>query len=151
MNRTGLSLYYLCGYLPIGGLVLLFFPKQGLSLLLSDGDYGDVFPRVAGMRLTGLGMVILGIISARAEALYPATLIVRAFFLICLVAFFLMTRDPLFLVLFAVVAFGFVLTGLTYLTEKKIDVVVGAWFSSMRVIAASTQPQVAPAAAAWRS
>ncbi len=48
MNRTGLSLYYLCGYLPIGGLVLLFFPKQGLSLLLSDGDYGDVFPRLLG-------------------------------------------------------------------------------------------------------
>ena len=88
-------------------------------MLLSDGDYGDVFPRVAGMLLTGLGIAILGIIRARAEALYPETLIVRAFFLVCLGAFFLMTRDPLFLVLIAIVAFGFVLTGLTYLTEKK--------------------------------
>jgi hypothetical protein len=103
----------------IGGLVLLLFPKEGLRLLLSDGDYGDVFPRVAGMLLTGLGIAILGIIRARAEALYPETLIVRAFFLVCLGAFFLMTRDPLFLVLIAIVAFGFVLTGLTYLTEKK--------------------------------
>ena len=120
MNRTRLSLYYLCGYLLIGGVVLLFFPKEGLRLLLSNGDYGDVFPRVAGMLLTGLGMAILGIIWARAEALYPATLIVRAFFLVCLGAFFLMTRDPFFLVLIAVVAFGFVLTGLTYLTEKAV-------------------------------
>jgi len=88
-------------------------------LLLSDGDYGNVFPSVAGMLLTGLGMALLGIIRARAEALYPETLIVRAFFLVCLGAFFLMTRDPLFLVLIAVVAFGFVLTGLTYLTEKN--------------------------------
>jgi hypothetical protein len=119
MNRTRLSLYYLCGCLLIGGLVLLFFPKEGLRLLLSNGDYGDVFPRVAGMLLTGLGMDILGIIRARAEALYPEALIVRAFFLVCLGAFFLMTRDPFFLVLIAVVAFGFVLTGLTYLTEKK--------------------------------
>jgi len=119
MNRTRLSLYYLCSYLLIGGLVLLFFPKEGLRLLLSNGDYGDVFPRVAGMLLTGLGMTVFGIIRARAEALYPATLLVRAFFLACFSAFFLMTRDPFFLVLLAIVGFGFVLTGVTYLTENK--------------------------------
>jgi hypothetical protein len=119
MNRTRLSLYYLCSYLLIGGLVLLFFPQEGLKLLLSNGDYGDVFPRVAGMLLTGLGMTVFGIIRARAKELYPATLIIRAFFLVCLAVFYLMTQDPLFLVLLAIVALGFVLTGLTYLTEKK--------------------------------
>ena len=41
MQRTRLSLYYLCSYLLIGGLVLLFFPQEGLRLLLSKGDYGD--------------------------------------------------------------------------------------------------------------
>jgi len=71
------------------------------------------------MLLTGLGMTVVGIIGTRAEALYPATLLVRAFFLVCLVAFFLMTRDPFFLVLLAIVGFGFALTGLTYLTERK--------------------------------
>ena len=119
MNRTRLSLYYLCTYLLIGGVVLLFFPKEGLRLLLSNGDYGDVFPRVAGMLLTGLGMMVFAIIRAQADALYPATLIVRAFFLACISVFFLMTRDPLFLVLLAVVGFGFVLTGFNYLTERK--------------------------------
>ena len=119
MERTRLSLYYLCSYLLIGGLVLLFFPQEGLRLLLSNGDYGDVFPRVAGMLLTGLGMTVFGIIRARAEALYPATLVIRAFFLVCMSAFFLMTRDPLFLVLLGIVGFGFVLTGLTYLIERK--------------------------------
>jgi hypothetical protein len=43
MNRTRLTLYYLCSYLLVGGLVLLFFPNEGLRLLLSNGDYGDVF------------------------------------------------------------------------------------------------------------
>ena len=119
MQRTRLSLYYLCSYLLIGGLVLLFFPQQGLRLLLSNGDYGDVFPRVAGMLLTGLGMVVFAIIRAHAEALYPATLVVRAFFLVCMIVFFLMTRDPLFLVLLGIVGLGFVLTGLSYLTERK--------------------------------
>jgi hypothetical protein len=119
MQRTRLTLYYLCSYLLIGGLVLLFFPQEGLRLLLSNGDYGDVFPRVAGMFVTGLGMAVFAIIVARIEALYPVTLVIRAFFLVCMSAFFLMTRDPLFLVLLGIVGFGFVLTGVTYLTERK--------------------------------
>jgi hypothetical protein len=119
MQRTRLTLYYLCSYLLIGGLVLLFFPQEGLRLLLSNGDYGDVFPRVAGMFVTGLGMAVFAIIVARAKALYPVTLVIRAFFLVCMSAFFLMTRDPLFLVLLGIVGFGFVLTGVTYLTERK--------------------------------
>jgi hypothetical protein len=119
MQRTRLTLYYLCSYLLIGGLVLLFFPQEGLRLLLSNGDYGDVFPRVAGMFVTGLGMAVFAIIVARIEALYPVTLVIRAFFLVCMSAFFLITRDPLFLVLLGIVGFGFVLTGVTYLTERK--------------------------------
>jgi hypothetical protein len=54
----------LCSYLLIGGLVLLFFPQEGLRLLLSNGNYDEVFPRVAGMLLTGLGMTVLAMIRA---------------------------------------------------------------------------------------
>jgi len=118
VNRTRLSLYYLCSYLLIGGLVLLFFPHEGLRLLLSNGDYGDVFPRVAGMLLAGLGLTVLGIILTRSEALYPATPAVRTFFLICFAAFYWMTRDPFFLVLLAIVGLGFVLTLTSYLRDR---------------------------------
>jgi hypothetical protein len=76
-------------------------------------------PRFAGMLLTGLGMSIFGIVNARAEALYPRTLMIRAFFLVCIVAFYARTHDPFFLVLLSVVGFGFVWTGLSYLTERK--------------------------------
>lgn len=72
MNRTRLSLFYLCSYLLIGGFVLLFFPNEGLKLLLSNGDYGDIFPRVAGMFLAGLGITVFGIILTRSEALPPS-------------------------------------------------------------------------------
>jgi hypothetical protein len=119
MNRTRRSLYYLCSYLIIGGLVLLLFPTEGLRLLLSNGDYGDVMPRFAGMLLTGLGLSIFGIVSVRAEALYPRTLMIRAFFLICIGSFYWMAHDPFFLLLLVVVGFGFVWTGLSYLAEKK--------------------------------
>lgn len=92
---------------------------MGLQLLLSNGDYGDVFPRVAGMLLTGLGLTVVGIIRTRSEALYPATLVIRTFFLICLVVFYAMTSDPFFLVVSAVVGLGFVLTGLSYLSDRR--------------------------------
>src|SRR5262249_19295087 len=56
MTLTRLSLYYLCGYLILGGVALLFFPALSLRLLLSNGAYGDVMPRLVGMLLAGLGL-----------------------------------------------------------------------------------------------
>ena len=119
MNRTHMSLYYLCTYLLLGGFVLLFFPAGGLKLFFATGDYGTVFPRVAGMLLAGLGMFIVAIIYTRSEALYPTTLVARTFFLACLAAFYWMTNDPLFLVLLGIVGFGFVLTLTSYLLDRK--------------------------------
>ena len=111
MNRTRLSLYYLCGYLLIGGLGLLLFPAQALALLLSNGHYNDVMTRLAGMVLAGLGLVIYGITKTRSEILYPRTLQVRAFFLACIAVFYAMTKDPFFPILFAIVGLGVALTG----------------------------------------
>lgn len=37
----------------------------------------------------------------------------------CLTAFYLMTYDPLFLVLLAIVGLGFILTGLSYYADMK--------------------------------
>jgi hypothetical protein len=118
MTRTHLSLYYLCGYLLLGGLGLLFFPAQVLALLLSNGHYDAVMTRVAGMVLAGLGLVIYGIIRTRSEVLYPSTLQVRAFFLACFVVFYATTKDPFFLVLFAIVGLGVALTGVAYLSDR---------------------------------
>jgi hypothetical protein len=119
MTKTRLSLFYLGSYLTIIGFMLLFAPRATLAILQSTGDYGDVFPRVAGMLMSGLGLSIFGMIHARAYELYPATLLIRAYFIICIGAFYAMTRDPLFLVLLAIVALGFVLTLASYMLDRK--------------------------------
>jgi len=49
MERTRLSLFYLVGYLIPSGVMLLIAPRFTLKLLLSNSDYGDVFPRAAGI------------------------------------------------------------------------------------------------------
>jgi hypothetical protein len=56
MTRTRLSLYYLAGYLLLGGFLLLFFPREGLHLLLSTGDYGDVLAPIAVKRCVDVGL-----------------------------------------------------------------------------------------------
>ena len=118
MERTRWALYYLAGYLLLGGFGLLLVPDQMLRLLLSNGHYGDVFPRLAGMLMSGLGMSIAGIIRARAQALYPATLVVRSYFIVCLIGLYWMSSDPLFLVVLGVVLVGFVWTLTSYLVDR---------------------------------
>jgi hypothetical protein len=118
LERTRRSLFYLVGYLFLSGLALLLFPARSMGLLLSNGHYDNVFPRVAGLLLIGLALVIAGIIRHRTEVLYPLTLLPRAVFCLGFVVFYIYTRDPFFLVLLAVVGFGAAFTGLTYLKES---------------------------------
>jgi hypothetical protein len=118
VNRTRLSLYYLAGYLTFAGLALLLVPTFALKLLLSNGDYGEVFPRLAGMLLVGLAILVTQIIRHRVEVLYPTTLVVRLFFLVVFAYLYLSSSDPFFLVVFVIVAVGVILTGYSYLTER---------------------------------
>lgn len=119
MSRTRLSLFYLGSYLFIIRIGLLLAPRETLKILQSNGDYGDVFPRVAGMLMSGLGLSIFGMIRARSSELYPATLIIRVYFIACIGAFYAMTRDPLFLLLIGIVGLGLVLTLGSYLLDRK--------------------------------
>ncbi len=119
MNKTRVSLYYLGSYLVIIGFGLLFAPDGTLRILQSNGAYGDVFPRFAGMLMSGLGITIFGIIRARVAELYPATLVIRLYFLICIVVFYMMTHDPLFLVIFAIVVLGFILTLSSFILDRR--------------------------------
>jgi hypothetical protein len=119
MHRTHLSLYYLVSYLTVAGLALLLAPGFALSLLLSNGDYGNVFPRLAGMLLLGLAILVGQIIRLRIEALYPTTLIVRLLFLVSFVFLFVISGDPFFLVVFAIVSVGVIVTGASYLLDRR--------------------------------
>jgi hypothetical protein len=119
MKRTRLSLFYLAGYLWFAGLALFLVPTLALKLLFSNGEYGDVLPRLAGMLLLGLAILITQIIRHRVEVLYPTTLVVRVFFLLVLGYLYLTSGDPFFLVVFGIVALGVVFTGYSYLSERR--------------------------------
>jgi hypothetical protein len=127
MSKTRLSLFYLGSYLTVIGFGLLFTPHTTLKILQSNGNYGDVFPRVAGMLMSGLGLSIFGMIRARSSELYPATLFIRVYFIACIVAFYAMTGDPLFLVLVGIIGLGFALTLAAHLLDRRDHVEIEAW------------------------
>ena len=120
MSRTRLSLYYVVAYLTVAGVSLLVVPNFALTLLLSNNAaaYGDIFPRFVGMTLIGLDILVLQIVRMSIEQLYPTTLMVRIFFLVVLALLFVLSRDPFFLVVFAIVGVGVAFTGYNYLRER---------------------------------
>jgi hypothetical protein len=119
VSRARLSLFYLAGYLIPAGFFLLLVPEFALKLLFSNGRYDDVFTRMTGMMLIGLGIVVVQIIRYRIEILYPTTLAIRAFFVAVLLGLYRHSNDPFFLVLVAIVSFGMALTCTAWLSDRK--------------------------------
>lgn len=118
-RRTRLSLFYLAGYLGIGGAGLLFAPQQSLALLGAARSYDPVFVRFSGMFMLALSAVVATFIQHRLEALYGNTLIIRAFFVVCLIWFFRQTQDPVFLSILGVVVLGVVLTTTCLVLDRR--------------------------------
>ena len=118
-RRTHLSLYYLAGYLLFAGIALVATGQFAMRLLLSNGEYGDALPRLLGVVLLALGILIMQIIRHRLEVLYPTTLVVRGLILAVLAGLFVSTRDPFFLVLIGIVGFGVLLTGTSYVLDRR--------------------------------
>ena len=119
MRRSRLSLFYLAGYLLFAGVLLMVAPRITLQLLLSNGQYGEVMPRLAGVVLFALGIFIVQIIRQHIHSLYKTAILVRLFILGALTALYFISSDLLFLVLFAVVAIGVVLTSSSYLLDRR--------------------------------
>jgi uncharacterized protein YjeT (DUF2065 family) len=119
VRRTRLSFFYLAAYLVGAGVALAFFPSLALKLLFSNGNYGDVMPRLLGVILLALGLIIVQIIRHQVEALYTTTLGVRVIIIVALVGLFIYSKDPLFISLTVVVGIGMILTGTSYLIDRR--------------------------------
>lgn len=119
MRRTNLSLIYVATYLLAAGAFLVVAPRLALQLLLSSGDYGEIFPRLGGLLLLGLGIIVVQIVRHRVAALYLTTLAVRGVFCVGFVVLYALSRDPLFLVLLGVVGIGVVATSISYVVDTQ--------------------------------
>ena len=119
MRWSHLSLYYLFSYLLAGGAALAAAPDFALTLLVSNGAYGPVFPRLSGMLMMALGALILQIVRHNIHSLYPTAIFVRSLLCVGLIVLYATYGDPLFLTLLVIVGLGVILTSVGYWTDKK--------------------------------
>src|SRR5262245_60107812 len=105
-----LTFIYLSSYLLVGGLGLLVVPELALRLLMSNGSYGDVMPRLVGVFMLALGGVIVQFVWAHDYRYYRYTIIARIFICVAMTALYFKSLDPLFLVLDATVLVGLLLS-----------------------------------------
>ena len=106
-------------YLIPGGLGLLVAPQLALTLLFSQGSYGDIMPRMVGLMMVALGMFVVQIVRRSVEVLYLTALAVRSGMLPVLLGFYLASGDPLFLTLLMIVGFGVVYTSVSYRLDLR--------------------------------
>lgn len=119
MDRTRLSFFYLATYLSVGGLLLLTVPEPALRLLGAEGEYGDALPRLSGVLLLALGLLVAEFIRHRVEVMYGPTIGVRVLICAVLLWLFVSVGDRLFMVLFVVVGFGLVLSLVAFALDRR--------------------------------
>jgi len=108
MKTKRLTLIYLVTYLAVGGLGFLFFPKQILQLFLSDGQYGEIMPRLVGMFMCALSFLIYRILKNEDWQYYSSTIYIRSLIVLVLLWLYSISCDPMFLILTAIVLIGLV-------------------------------------------
>ncbi|MBI3934395.1 MAG: hypothetical protein HY316_06855 [Acidobacteria bacterium] len=118
-QRTRASLYYVAAYLTLTGIGLAVAPQLVLRILLSNGQYDDVFVRFSGILMVGLGIGVIQLVRHHAAALYPSTLFIRAVIWAAVAGLYFTTRDPFFLVVLAVVGAGMIWTGACYYLDHR--------------------------------
>ncbi len=101
-----ITLTYLAVYLLAGGIGLTFLPAFTLDLFQSNGDYGDIMPRVAGMLMMGLGGLITQFVLRKDYTYYAYSVYIRSFFVLFLFFLYFRSSDPLFIVLNVIVLIG---------------------------------------------
>jgi hypothetical protein len=114
------SLMYPAFYLSVAGLGLVLVPDLFLKLMCSNISYDPEFARFAGLFLVGLAVIVIQTIRHRIESLYATLIAVRVFFCLGYVVLFVMTRNPFFLVVLAIVGAGLLASSISYARDRSL-------------------------------
>ncbi len=108
MKAKKITLTYLTTYLAIGGIGFALFPDQILKLFFSNGNYGDIMPRMVGMFMCALGFLIFRILKNEDWKYYSATIYVRSSIVLFLFWLYYKSDDPMLLVVNGIVLLGLI-------------------------------------------
>jgi hypothetical protein len=119
MKAKKITLTYLTTYLTIGGVGFALFPAQTLELFFSNGNYGEIMPRVVGMFMCALSFLIFRILRNEDWKYYSVTIYVRSGITLFLFWLFYISNDPMFLVINSIVLIGLIPSIVIYFGNKE--------------------------------
>ena len=119
MKAKKITLTYLITYLAIGGVGFTLFPNQILELFLSNGNYGEIMPRMVGMFMCALSFLIYRILKNEDWHYYSTTIYVRSFIVLILIWLYYKSSDPMLLVLMGIVLIGLIPSTIIHLKSKE--------------------------------
>lgn len=106
MSFKKITWTYLYSYLLAGGFGFAFFPAITLKLFFSNGDYGDIMPRVVGMFMLALGGLIATMTLNNDLRYYLYSVFIRLGMVAFIVWLYSVSHDPLFIVILVIVLIG---------------------------------------------
>lgn len=113
-----ISWIYLASYLTIGGIGFAFIPEITLNLFLSNGNYGDIMPRVVGMFMIALGGLIATMTINNDFKYYTYSIFIRTGMVIFIIWLYMISNDPLFITILVIVLVGLLPSWYIYLKTK---------------------------------
>lgn len=119
MKARRMTLTYLATYLLLGGVGFASFPAPVLQLFQSTGDYGDIMPRIVGMFMCALGLLIWRILKNEDWKYYSLTIYIRSAIVLFLVWIYFKSQDPMWLILTGVVLVGLIPSILVHFGSKS--------------------------------
>jgi hypothetical protein len=119
MPKTRRSLFYLATYLFLTGAAFFLAPQATLKLLLANHSYEDPFVQFTGVLMIGLSVVVVNVILFGNPKFYRATLLARIPMWLMILWIYIQTQDPVFIIVLSVLGLGIVITGTSYLIERK--------------------------------
>ena len=99
---------YLVTYLAIGGIGFALFPAETLALFFSNGDYGDIMPRMVGLFMSALSFLLYNMLKKSDWSYYSATIYLRSAIVLFLTWMYFKSNDPLFITINVIVLIGLI-------------------------------------------
>ncbi|MDH3189020.1 MAG: hypothetical protein OEM39_00015 [Acidimicrobiia bacterium] len=106
MDFRRLTLTYVVIYLAVAAVGFAFLPQQFMDLFRSNGDYGDVMPRLVGLMMGVLAFLIFNILRNKDWHYYIVSIYVRSVIVLFLFYLWGISDDPMFLLINVVVLIG---------------------------------------------
>jgi hypothetical protein len=114
-----IAFIYLISYLSIAAIGFGLFPALTFKLFLSSGDYGVILPRLLGAMMGVLSFLLFMIYRNGDWQKYsPFTMMARTPLVIFIFYLYYLSRDPMFLIINAIILVGLVTTAVGTVLQR---------------------------------